>query len=57
VRRAGFDAAFSTAWGAATAGADVFQLPRFTPWDRTRTRFGLRLLRNLRQPARPATVA
>jgi peptidoglycan/xylan/chitin deacetylase (PgdA/CDA1 family) len=57
VQEAGFDAAFSTAWGAAAAGADVFQLPRFTPWDRTRTRFGLRLLRNLRQPARPATVA
>lgn len=57
VQEAGFDAAFSTAWGAAAVGADVFQLPRFTPWDRTRTRFGLRLLRNLRQPARPATVA
>lgn len=47
VRRAGFDAAFSTAWGAARAGSDVFQLPRFTPWDRSRARFGLRMARNL----------
>lgn len=57
VREAGFDAAFSTAWGAAASGADPWQLPRFTPWDRTRLRFGLRLLRNLRLPAVPATVA
>lgn len=47
VREAGFDAAFSTAWGAADPGTDVHQLPRFTPWDRSRTRFGLRLLHNL----------
>ena len=46
-RELGFDAAVSTAWGAARAGADLFQLPRFTPWDRTRTRFGVRMARNL----------
>lgn len=34
VRRLGFFAAVSTAAGAATAGADMFQLPRFTAWDR-----------------------
>lgn len=33
VRRLGFAAAVSTAPGAATAAADPFQLPRFTPWD------------------------
>ncbi|MBV8380703.1 MAG: polysaccharide deacetylase family protein [Paucibacter sp.] len=48
VRELGFDAAVSTAWGAARVGSDPYQLPRFTPWDRTRARFGLRLLRNLR---------
>ncbi|HXF46700.1 MAG TPA: polysaccharide deacetylase family protein [Burkholderiaceae bacterium] len=47
VRTAGFDAAVCTAWGVARPGADPFQLPRFTPWDRTRPRFALRLARNL----------
>lgn len=47
VRELGFDAAVSTRWAAARRGDDVFQIPRFTPWDRGRTKFGLRLLRNL----------
>ena len=48
----GFDAAVSTAWGAADASTDRFQIPRFTPWDGTRSRFGLRLVRNfLHKPA------
>ena len=46
-RELGFDAAVSTAWGAARRGHDAFQLPRFTPWDRGRLRFGARLARNL----------
>ena len=50
VEELGFDAAVSTAWGAATAERDLVQIPRFTPWDRSRSRFGLRLMRNLRQP-------
>jgi peptidoglycan/xylan/chitin deacetylase (PgdA/CDA1 family) len=47
VRELGFDAAVSTRWAAARRGDDLFQIPRFTPWDRGRSRFGLRLLRNL----------
>lgn len=47
VRACGFDAAVSTAAGAAGPGADPYQLPRFTPWDRTPGRFALRLARNL----------
>ncbi len=43
----GFRAALSTAWGAASMRSDRFQLPRFTPWDRTRLRYGARLLTNL----------
>ena len=46
-REVGFDAAVSTAWGAAGSATDRFQLPRFTPWDATRLRFGIRLAANL----------
>jgi hypothetical protein len=45
-REAGFDAAVSTAWGAAAAGDDMFQLPRVAPWDQTPLRFCARLLRS-----------
>lgn len=48
VREAGYQAAVSTAPGAARQGGDLLQLPRFTPWDRTPLRFRLRLLHNLR---------
>lgn len=47
VRELGFDAAVSTAWGAATARSPRFEIPRFTPWDATPARFGMRLVRNL----------
>jgi peptidoglycan/xylan/chitin deacetylase (PgdA/CDA1 family) len=48
IRSLDFDAAVSTAWGASTQRDDMFQLRRFTPWDKTRSRFGLRMLSNLR---------
>ena len=48
-RELGFAAACSTASGTAGRGADLFQLPRFTPWDRAPWKFGMRLTRNLRQ--------
>ena len=47
VRELGFEGAVSTAWGAQKRNDDVFQLPRFTPWDRSRMRFVLRLAKNL----------
>ena len=47
VRSAGFRSAVTTAAGAASAGTDVHELPRFTPWDRGRFKFGARLLSNL----------
>lgn len=46
-RAAGFDAAVTTAWGSSDSRTDRFEIPRFTPWDRTRMRFGARLLGNL----------
>lgn len=47
VRESGFDGAVSTAWGTAGPGSDLFQLPRFTPWDRQAWRYGLRMARML----------
>ena len=47
VRSLGFDAAVSTHWAASSSNTDIFQIPRFTPWDHTRFRFGARLLGNL----------
>ena len=47
VKEAGFATAVSTQWGFSTRSTDRFQLRRFTPWDRTRLRFGLRMARNL----------
>jgi peptidoglycan/xylan/chitin deacetylase (PgdA/CDA1 family) len=49
VADAGFSLAVTTAPGAARASCDPTLLPRFTPWDRTRTRFGVRALRNIRR--------
>jgi peptidoglycan/xylan/chitin deacetylase (PgdA/CDA1 family) len=46
VKRLGFEAAVSTAQGVAHAASDPFQLPRFTPWDRTPGKFVLRLFHN-----------
>ena len=53
VRALGFDGGFTTAWG--RDSADPYQLPRFTPWDRSPQRFALRLARN--QIFRAQTVA
>lgn len=49
VRELGFAAAVSTRWAASTQATDPFQIPRFTPWDRTRFKFGTRLAANLRR--------
>lgn len=46
VRRAGFEVAVSTAWGAARSEMDRFQLARIAPWDATPLRFGLRIARS-----------
>lgn len=51
VRELGFEAAVSTSWGASRGAADCYQLPRFTPWDHGMGKWGLRLARNMLQPA------
>jgi len=47
VRQAGYAAAVSTAWGAARCVEDLFQIPRFAPWDHGRIRIGGLLLANV----------
>lgn len=58
VRDLGFDAAVTTVRGAASGASDLLQIPRFTPWDRSRLRFGARMLSTLwasrKVPIRPA---
>ena len=44
----GYQFAVSTQWGAASKTSDKWQLPRFTPWDKTPLRFLIRLLMNFR---------
>lgn len=46
-RKLGFDAAVSTNPGACARASDPYQLPRFSPWDRSAWRYGLRMLANL----------
>ena len=48
VKELGFEAAVSTAYGAARPGDDLYQLPRFTPWDRGGpARFTFRMIQNM----------
>jgi hypothetical protein len=54
-KAAGFTAAVSTAPGVSRAGSDLFQLPRFSPWDHSPLRYGSRMLDNLRN-TRPSVV-
>ena len=46
VRNAGFDYALTTHWGTVNKNSDFAQLPRFTPWDRDKRKFVMRLLIN-----------
>jgi peptidoglycan/xylan/chitin deacetylase (PgdA/CDA1 family) len=56
VRQAGYQAAFSTAWGVATRDMDVFQLPRFAPWNVSPKRLALQLFKNARNGRRAASA-
>jgi peptidoglycan/xylan/chitin deacetylase (PgdA/CDA1 family) len=49
VRRCGFAAAVSTAWGAAGRSSDLLQLPRMLPWERSALKYSARLLRTYRE--------
>lgn len=45
LKRAGMKVAVSTAWGSASCGSDLLQLPRISPSDKNQTRFVLRILK------------
>jgi peptidoglycan/xylan/chitin deacetylase (PgdA/CDA1 family) len=46
-QKSGFKAAFSTDWGCiSNSSSDEFAYKRFTPWDKTESRFNLRLALN-----------
>jgi peptidoglycan/xylan/chitin deacetylase (PgdA/CDA1 family) len=51
VKDAGFKMAVSTASGAANATSDLYQLPRYAPWDKLKSRLQVRLLQNIWRPA------
>lgn len=46
VQEAGFSCAVSTRWGVSTQRTDLYQLQRFTPWDKSPLRFMARLVQN-----------
>ncbi len=55
VREAGFDVAVTTESGSATPSVDPLQVPRFSPWDRSKWRYAARLLQNLKRDAAGVT--
>jgi len=60
VRSLGYDLAVTTSMGVSTRHADVFQLPRFTPWGMSFGRIAFQLARNMRTsptPLRARTAA
>jgi hypothetical protein len=46
VKQLGFEGAVSTRCSASTVDSDLYQLPRFTPWDTTPVKFAARLMKN-----------
>jgi len=60
VKACGYSAALATSNGAASCASDLFQLPRFAPWEHEPTRLTYQLLRNMLardKRARPRTGA
>ena len=56
IRRLGFKGAVTTAPGAIDGAADQFQLPRFTPWDKGRAKWLMRLALTRAKGGKPAVV-
>lgn len=47
VKECGYSCAVSTAVGVSTRGTDLYQIPRFTPWDVKQRQFVLRMASNM----------
>lgn len=47
VKKAGYEHAVSTHWGAARSGSSIFEIPRFTPWGHSPERMTWQIMRNL----------
>jgi peptidoglycan/xylan/chitin deacetylase (PgdA/CDA1 family) len=50
VKQLGFEGAVSTRCSSAAIDCDLYQLPRFTPWDTTPFKFAMRLMKNTLLP-------
>ena len=48
VQESGFEAAVATHWGVSDQKTNLFQLPRFTPWDKSAHRYLMRMVLNSR---------
>lgn len=46
VQDIGFDASVSTSYGVSNIKTDIYQLPRFTPWDEKKLKYILRIVSN-----------
>ncbi len=49
IKKLGFKVAVSTQWGVSNSKSDIYQLNRFTPWDKSNSKFMIRLVKNLIQ--------
>ena len=45
-KKIGFSSSVATTYGVANKGSDLFNMPRFTPWDKKRTSFGTRIIKS-----------
>lgn len=50
IKQHGYQAAVSTQWGVSHQGSDLWQLPRFTPWDTDPVKFMARMVHMYQQP-------
>lgn len=46
LKEIGYEFAVSTSAGAASPSVDPFQIPRFSPWDKSQLRYNLRMIQN-----------
>lgn len=46
VKNAGFTSACSTTWGTSNQNTDLYQIPRFTPWNTEQTKFLVHMYKN-----------